>query len=219
MVSEERTATRRLGSKYGWSSTSALVVASSNLVDALGIPPVTLILFCVNVPALSAQTVVARPIVSQEHNRRTRLLSLSILVITKASADVMVSDRPSGISMTTIVTESMNSSRNSCPLAAGSPSMSLRRARYRANMIAKEVTPAVRLETCRQAVKAPEGKEEVGPCCIGLARPAYELNNFRYYGRWYLVLERAGSDSRRYFSQRREAELSQVLACGYDSGL
>ncbi|ANB11089.1 hypothetical protein AWJ20_3885 [Sugiyamaella lignohabitans] len=63
--------------------------------------------------------VVAPPIVSQDFNTRTRLLSLTIRVVANARARVTANGRPSGTATTTIVTAVMKIVINSSPFCEG----------------------------------------------------------------------------------------------------
>ena len=82
---------------------------SSGGTESYWVPPryasVTVILFWVRVPVLSALSCVALPIVSHASRRRTRFWSAIILRIANARPSVMARGRPSGMATTTMVTE------------------------------------------------------------------------------------------------------------------
>ena len=108
-----------LGFSTGDSATSLpLLPSSSGGAAALSLwspkrravprePATTVILFCVNVPVLSEQMVVAFPMVSQDRRRRTRLLSFNMRVVANANARVTASGRPSGTATTMTVMATM----------------------------------------------------------------------------------------------------------------
>mmetsp|Transcript_41382 Transcript_41382/g.129583 ORF Transcript_41382/g.129583 Transcript_41382/m.129583 type:complete len:282 (-) Transcript_41382:557-1402(-) len=70
----------------------------------------TVMRFCVSVPVLSEQMLVALPMVSQAASWRMRLLSFIIFVVLYARLMVTASGRPSGTATTTMVTARMKAS-------------------------------------------------------------------------------------------------------------
>ena len=84
--------------------------AKSKVVPKL--PATTVILFCVKVPVLSEQIVVALPIVSQARRCLTRLFSFNIFLVANDRANVTATGKPSGTATTIMVMATMSISRN-----------------------------------------------------------------------------------------------------------
>ncbi|GJD01142.1 hypothetical protein ColKHC_09967 [Colletotrichum higginsianum] len=116
---------------------------SPNLSVRPSLPVTTVMLFCVRVPVLSEQIHVALPMISHERIRRTRFLSLSILVVAKASASVTARARPSGTVMTTTVTARMSSLKKVSAFSDGVPCIAGRPTQKRMNRMRKKMTPAM----------------------------------------------------------------------------